>query len=424
MTKWIAILFVGAALAQQPVAVVNTPAVSQSGTWNVSAAQSGSWNVSITGSVAATQSGTWTVHPGNTANTTPWLVTGAGQTFPVTGTFWQATQPVSIAATVNVSAAQSGTWTVTGAGGTFPVTGTFWQATQPVSGTVTATQSAATIPTVTVMQNAATANGNGSSLTSTGYATCMVQVTGTSGGVTTVNFEATADGSTWVAILAHQLGAAGTLAATTTTDGDFRINCAGLSAIRARISAYSAGTITVNGYTTPLSAQPTTVSLAGTSQVVGAAASGASPSGNPVSDGALAEQAALPTAVSNAQMVRILADRYGRLYAISPVTSNASSAGTPITTNTNTLIVAAPSAGSHLRIHRIWAQNAGSVGTWCYWGNGSGVKTIPFYLAQYQPFSMDENGRWELSSATGLYLNTATTGASIEWYVEYETVVD
>ena len=37
----------------------------------------------------------------------------------VTGTFWQATQPVSIASPV-------------------PVTGTFWQTTQPVSGTVTA----------------------------------------------------------------------------------------------------------------------------------------------------------------------------------------------------------------------------------------------------------------------------------------------
>jgi len=47
--------------------------------------------------VAATESGTWTV-------------TGAGGTFPVSGTFWQATQPVS---------------------------GTFWQATQPVSGTLT-----------------------------------------------------------------------------------------------------------------------------------------------------------------------------------------------------------------------------------------------------------------------------------------------
>jgi hypothetical protein len=66
----------------------------------------------VSGTVAATQSGTWTVQPGNTANTTAWLVTGTGGTFPVTGTFWQATQPVSIAATVNVSAAQSGTWTV------------------------------------------------------------------------------------------------------------------------------------------------------------------------------------------------------------------------------------------------------------------------------------------------------------------------
>jgi hypothetical protein len=40
----------------------------------------------VSGTVAATQSGTWTVQPGNTANTTAWLVTGAGGTFPVTGT--------------------------------------------------------------------------------------------------------------------------------------------------------------------------------------------------------------------------------------------------------------------------------------------------------------------------------------------------
>jgi hypothetical protein len=33
---------------------------------------------------AATESGTWTVQPGNTANTTAWLVTGTGGTFPVT----------------------------------------------------------------------------------------------------------------------------------------------------------------------------------------------------------------------------------------------------------------------------------------------------------------------------------------------------
>lgn len=44
---------------------------------------------------------------------------------PVTGTFWQATQPISGTVTANVN-------------GTVPVSGTFWQATQPVSGTVTA----------------------------------------------------------------------------------------------------------------------------------------------------------------------------------------------------------------------------------------------------------------------------------------------
>jgi hypothetical protein len=76
---------------------------------------------------------------------------------PVTGAFWQAEQPVSIAATVNVAGpltdsqlrasavpvsvasvpthavTQSGTWNVTVSNASIPVTGTFWQTTQPVS---------------------------------------------------------------------------------------------------------------------------------------------------------------------------------------------------------------------------------------------------------------------------------------------------
>lgn len=43
------------------------------------------------GTINARQSGIWTIQPGNTANTTAWLVTGTGGTFPAT---------------------QSGTWTV------------------------------------------------------------------------------------------------------------------------------------------------------------------------------------------------------------------------------------------------------------------------------------------------------------------------
>ena len=47
-----------------------------------------------------------------------WVFPATGATFPVSGTFYQATQPVSLATAP-----------------TTPVTGTFWQATQPVSGT-------------------------------------------------------------------------------------------------------------------------------------------------------------------------------------------------------------------------------------------------------------------------------------------------
>lgn len=53
-----------------------------------------------------------------TVSSTRLLVDGSGVTQPVSGSFYQATQPVSIATMP-----------------TTPVTGTFWQATQPVSGT-------------------------------------------------------------------------------------------------------------------------------------------------------------------------------------------------------------------------------------------------------------------------------------------------
>lgn len=49
------------------------------------------------GTFPASESGTWTVQPGNTANTTAWLVTGTGGTFPAT---------------------ESGTWNITNVSGT------------------------------------------------------------------------------------------------------------------------------------------------------------------------------------------------------------------------------------------------------------------------------------------------------------------
>jgi hypothetical protein len=74
----------------------------------------------------------------------------ANPSLAVTGTFFQATQPVSISGSVPVTGALTDTQlratavpvsgTVTAnVSGTVPVTGTFWQATQPVSGTVAVT---------------------------------------------------------------------------------------------------------------------------------------------------------------------------------------------------------------------------------------------------------------------------------------------
>ena len=175
--------------------------------------------------------------------------------------------------------------------------------------------------------------------------------------------------------------------------------------------AQVAGTNTVTGGVNGLQA------------MAGAAADNAAVSGNPVLNGAVG-RSTLKTNVTNGNVTQVVADRYGRLQVVKPNLTNATSNGSAITTNTNTTIVAAPSAGNHLKIYRLFAQNSSATGTWCYWGNGSGVKTRPFYLAQYQMISLNLEGSWELSTATGLFMNTATTGANIEWGADYETVAD
>jgi hypothetical protein len=110
--------------ATQPVsgtvAVSNFPAtqaVTQSGTWTVAATESGTWNVGLNAGSntigAVTQaSGPWTVN----------LVDVGGAALALGQTTMSASVPVTIASNQSALA----------------VTGTFWQAIQPVSGTVTA----------------------------------------------------------------------------------------------------------------------------------------------------------------------------------------------------------------------------------------------------------------------------------------------
>ena len=92
------------------------------------------------------------------------------------------------------------------------------------------------------LQVAATATGNGTPLNVLGKSTVAFQLSGTF--VATVTFEGTVDYHTWIAITARDVASGGT-ATTATTTGIYVADCAGLLFVRARVSAYTSGSVTV-----------------------------------------------------------------------------------------------------------------------------------------------------------------------------------
>lgn len=110
-----------------------------------------------------------------------------------------------------------------------------------------ATPAGAIAPTSAVLQFAGTANDNGAVLPVKGYVVIAFAITGTFSG--TVNFEGTLDEQTFTTTPWHSLGcinvATGTLVTSATTTGAWRCNIAGESLIRARVSSYVSGAVTV-----------------------------------------------------------------------------------------------------------------------------------------------------------------------------------
>jgi hypothetical protein len=92
------------------------------------------------------------------------------------------------------------------------------------------------------LQSAATGTGNGTAVDVTGVSRVGVQITGIT--TATVTFEGTVDGTNWVAV-GLPAAATGTIASAPTADGVWFGTVAGLRLFRARISAYTSGTITV-----------------------------------------------------------------------------------------------------------------------------------------------------------------------------------
>lgn len=98
-----------------------------------------------------------------------------------------------------------------------------------------------------VLQSAAAATGNGNTLDVVGQASAVIALTGTFVG--TVTFEGTLDDTNWFSVMAVKLGDGG-IATTATSTGMYRIACAALTSVRARVSAWTSGSITAKGRTT------------------------------------------------------------------------------------------------------------------------------------------------------------------------------
>lgn len=94
------------------------------------------------------------------------------------------------------------------------------------------------------LQTAAVATGNGTALTVRGYGGAIIQVTGTFSA--TLIVEGTVDGTNWVTLRVMNVSD-GSFVTSVTATGVYAIATAGIETIRARVSAYTSGSVTVKG---------------------------------------------------------------------------------------------------------------------------------------------------------------------------------
>lgn len=133
-----------------------------------------------------------------------------------------------------------------------------------------------TLSPVVILQNAAAAIGVGTPLPTSGYGVASLAISGVF--VATITFEGQAADGIWYGIKARQrvanaftgsktinasIASTSTSDYTTTVAGLYEINCLGLTAIRANITTYSNGNVTIEGQAQSLTPISDTVQIAG-----------------------------------------------------------------------------------------------------------------------------------------------------------------
>lgn len=115
---------------------------------------------------------------------------------------------------------------------------------------------------LTTMQSAATATGVGTTLTVTGYGTAMLQITGTFVG--TITFGVSGDGTNYEGIYGEN-SETGTRSLTATAPGIYFFSLPAAQILKAEITAYTSGNITVKGRAIGLSVPSGNVTVSGSS---------------------------------------------------------------------------------------------------------------------------------------------------------------
>lgn len=110
------------------------------------------------------------------------------------------------------------------------------------------------------LQNAATATDVGTAMNVDGYGVATLQITGSF--TATIQFEGSVDGQNFVPITAHNRND-GTTSLTATAPGIYEIDCRGLQLIRANITSYTSGSITVTGRAEAFAGSSHSVQLTG-----------------------------------------------------------------------------------------------------------------------------------------------------------------
>jgi hypothetical protein len=94
------------------------------------------------------------------------------------------------------------------------------------------------------MQNAAAATGNGETVAVAGKAGVLLEVSGTYAAVITVEGSVQED---WFAVDSYAMNGGNRSTTITNTEGLYWVPAPGLQSVRARISAYTSGSVTVWG---------------------------------------------------------------------------------------------------------------------------------------------------------------------------------